>query len=264
MDENSRELITENIDELPLDELSYDNKESLSQEIKFNDEQQKSNLAKEIYEWISSIAIAVVLAFVINTFLFSLVQVDGKSMLPTLHHGERLIVRKIAYTPKNSDIVIVKSQPLEKFIVKRVVAEPSQTVEFDDSLNLVVDGEIINEDYIESKQQSVGFLYKYPMTVPKKGEIADIGVVFAEQANMPDKVLIEQKDGKLYVTGSAFVADGEFDLENTKYTQNGYFVLGDNRNNSSDSRFFGFVPESEIVGEAIFRFFPFDVFGTIK
>lgn len=264
MEENNRELITENIDEIPKDELSYDNEEFLSQEIKIDDEPQKGNLAKEIYEWISSIAIAVVLAFVINTFLFSLVQVDGDSMLPTLHHGERLIVRKIAYTPENLDVVIVKSQPLKKFIVKRVVAKPQQTVGFDSSLNLVVDGEIMNEDYIDSKQLSVGYLYNYPITVPKKGEIADIGVIFAEQANMPDKVLVEQKDEKIYVTGSAFVADGEFDLENTKYTQNGYFVLGDNRNNSADSRFFGFVPEDEIIGEAIFRFFPLDVFGTIK
>ena len=264
MDENNRELITENIDETPHDELSYDNEESLPQEIEIGEEVPKSNLAKEIYEWISSISVAVVLAFVINTFLFSLVQVDGDSMLPTLHHGERLIVRKIAYTPDNSDVVIVKSQPLKKFIVKRVVAKPTQTIGFDTSLNLVVDGEVMREDYIESKQLSVGYLYNYPVTVPKKGEIADIGVIFAEQANNPDKVLIEQKNGKLYVTGSSFVADGEIDLENTRYTQNGYFVLGDNRNNSADSRFFGFVPESEIIGEAIFRFFPFDVFGTIK
>ena len=264
MDENNRELITENIDEIPQDELSYDNEDTFSEEIKIDKEPKNSNIAKEIYEWISSIAVAVVLAFVINTFLFSLVQVDGDSMLPTLHHGERLIVRKIAYTPDNSDVVIVKSQPLKKFIVKRVVAKPAQTVGFDSSLNLLVDGEIMSEDYIESKQLSAGYLYNYPVTVPKKGEVADIGVIFAEQANMPDKVLIEQKDGKLYVTGSAFVTDGEFDLGNTKYTQNGYFVLGDNRNNSSDSRFFGFVPESEIIGEAIFRFFPFNVFGTIK
>ena len=264
MDENNRELITENIDEIPKDELSYDNKDAFSEENKSVEEPKKINIAKEVYEWISSIAVAIVLAFVINTFLFSLVQVDGDSMIPTLHHGERLIVRKIAYTPDNSDVVIVKSEPLKKFIVKRVVAKPMQTVGFDSSLNLLVDGKIMSEDYIESKQLSAGYLYNYPVTVPKKGEVADIGVIFAEQANMPDKVLIEQKDRKLYVTGSAFVADGEFDLENTKYTQNGYFVLGDNRNNSADSRFFGFVPESEIVGEAVFRFFPFNVFGIIK
>ena len=62
---------------------------------------------KEMYEWVSSIAWAVVLALIINTFLISLVQVDGSSMVPTLHHGERLIVRKIAYTPKKSDVIFL-------------------------------------------------------------------------------------------------------------------------------------------------------------
>jgi len=264
MEENNRNLNAENIDEVPKDELSYDNKEFSNDEIIIDDEPQKGNAAKEIYEWISSIAVAVVLAFVINTFFFSLVQVDGNSMLPTLHHGERLIVRKIAYTPKNFDVVIVKSQPLKKFIVKRVVATPAQSVGFDNELNLLVDGQMIQEDYIESKQINIGYLYNYPVIVPKKGEIADIAVIFAEQANKPDKVTIEQKDGKMYISGSSFVADGEFDLDKTTYIQDGYFVLGDNRNNSADSRFFGFVPEDEIVGSAIFRFFPFDVLGIIK
>ena len=247
MEENNRNLNTENIDEFSKDELSYDNQEFSTDEIIIDDQPKKSNVAKEIYEWVSSIALAVVLAFVINTFLFSLVQVDGDSMLPTLHDGERLIVRKIAYTPKNSDVVIVKSQPLQKFIVKRVVATPSQSIGFDSELNLLVDGQMIQEDYIESKQINKGYLYNYPVKVPQKGEIADISVIFAEQANKPDRVTIEQKDGKMYISGSSFVADGEFDLEKTTYTQDGYFVLGDNRNNSADSRFFGFVPEDEIL-----------------
>lgn len=257
VDENNRN--TENIDELSYDEGAFE-----SDSIKIETEEKKTNVAREIYEWVSSIAVAVVLAFVINTFLFSLVQVDGSSMVPTLHHGERLIVRKIAYTPKNSDVVIVKSQPLQKFIVKRVVATPTQNVAFDEELNLTVDKKKIDEDYIESKQVSIGYLYNYPVTVPQKGAVADIEVIFAEQANMPDKVLIEQKDEKIFIFGSSFVADGEFVSGKTTYTQDGYFVLGDNRNNSADSRVFGIVPEDEIVGEAIFRFYPFNAIGTIK
>ena len=264
MDENNRDLNTENIDEEIKDELSYDNEEFRGENIKIEEDSKKTNIVKEVYEWISSIALAVVLAFLINTFLFSLVQVDGSSMVPTLHHAERLIVRKIAYTPENSDVVIVKSKPLQKFIVKRVVATPKQSVGFDSELNLVVDGKKLEENYIESKQVSIGYLYNYPVTIPKKGDVADIEVLFAEQANMPNKVLIEQKDGKIFVSGSSFVADGEFIIGTTTYTQDGYFVLGDNRNNSADSRVFGIVPQEEIIGEAIFRFYPFNVIGTIK
>lgn len=260
MIENEKNII----EETKKDELSYDEGTFEAGNVETEETINKKNISKEIYEWISSVAWAVILAFVINTFLFSLVKVDGSSMVPTLNHGERLIVRKIAYTPQNQDVVIVKSEPLQKFIVKRVVGTPNQEIDFDAQLNLVVDGEVLNESYIESKQLSKGYLYNYPVTVPKVGEVADIGVVFAEQISMPDKVFIEQKDGKIFVSGSNFVADGEFVYGDTKYIKDGYFVLGDNRNNSADSRAFGIVSEDEIIGKAVVRFYPLDDIGAIK
>ncbi len=260
MEENNRNNETENIDEISYDESNF----SDEKEIIFNENENKKSIAKEIYEWVSSIAAAVVFAFIINTFLFSLVQVDGSSMVPTLHHQERLVVRKIAYTPQNSDVVIVKSEPLQKYIVKRIIGTPMQKIGFDDELNVTVDGEKINEPYIAAKQVTHGYLYDYPVVVPKKGEIADSKIILAEKSVTPDTVRIEQNDGKLFVYGSSFVEDGEFKTGETKYTQDGYFVLGDNRNNSSDSRVFGVVPEDEIIGEAILRFYPFNVAGVIK
>lgn len=264
MEENKKEFDSLDInDEKIKDPLSYDAGEFEQGPIIIETEPEK-NTFKEIYEWVSSIAWAVILALLINTFLISLVQVDGSSMVPTLHHGERLIVRKIAYTPQNSDVVIVKSEPLKKYIVKRVIATPSQKIGFDAELNVLVDGVAIDEPYIESKQVSRGGLYQYPVAVPKEGEIASVDVLLAEQAIMPESVSIEMIDGKIHVKGSSFVEDGEFIVGETKYLQNGYFVLGDNRNNSSDSRVFGIVPEDEIIGKAVFRFLPISEIGLIK
>ena len=48
------------------------------------------NFKKEIYEWVSSILIALVIALILRNFVLTLVKVDGSSMVPTLHHGERL------------------------------------------------------------------------------------------------------------------------------------------------------------------------------
>lgn len=264
MEENNRNLNSENIDEEITDELSY-GLEPIEESVEEETEpEEKKSFAKEVYEWIYSIAVAVVLAFVINTFFFSLVQVDGESMLPTLQHGERLVVRKIAYTPDNLDVVIVKSEPLQKYIVKRIIATPSQEIAFDSDLRVVVDGTTIEETYINGLQLNPGNMYDYPITVPQKGAVADLEVILAERNYSPDKVSIEAIGGKIMVSGSSFVEDGEFIPEETTYTQNGYFVLGDNRNNSLDSRFFGFVPEDEIVGSAIFRFYPFSALGIIK
>jgi len=207
----------------------------------------------------------VVLALVINTFFISLVQVDGESMLPTLNHGERLVVRKIAYKPKAEDIVIIKSNVLEKYIVKRVIALPGQTIDFDEALNTVVDGEKISEPYINAKQASSGILYKYPLCVPKKGEIADFSLIEAEIRLKPGKVVVSMNEnGEMEVLGSSLVEDGVFVSGKTLYKQNCYFVMGDNRNNSSDSRNLGLVPENEIIGEAFVRFMPISEFGLIE
>ncbi len=272
MKEDNRNLNAEDINEEKVaDELSFEEGSfATTDNIKIESSDiEKKSVAKEIYEWISSIATAVVLALIINTFLFSIVQVDGRSMVPTLHHGERLIVRKIAYTPDSSDVVIVKTeiQKVKKHIVKRIIALPSQEVGFDEHHNVVINNEILEENYIAAHQQDVGMITT-PIVIPKKGEVADITVILYEslaaQMHRTEAVSVKEENGKLYVSGSKFVEDGEFKVGKTVYKQDGYFVLGDNRNESADSRSFGIVPEEEIIGKAIFRFLPISSIGPIK
>ena len=264
MDENKILDIENTENDLPEDELAYENTKPSSSEIVFEeDTKAKKTWQRELYEWVSSIAVAVVLAFIINTFFISLVVVDGQSMVPTLQHGERLIVRKIAYTPDNGDIVIVKSDVFKKYIVKRIIALPGQEIGFDAGRNTLVDGKAIEEPYISELQMMTGYLYTYPVKTPKKGEVADVGVIWAESAVNPE-VVVNVNGDKITVTGSNFVEDGEFIEGKTTYKQNGYFVMGDNRNGSSDSRSHGFIPEDEIVGEALIRFMPVSKFGIVK
>ena len=257
---NTEEEFNEEFDELSFD---YADVENSSDEI---EEADIKNWARELYEWVSSIAVAVVLALVVNTFLFSLVQVDGQSMVPTLNHGERLVVRKIAYEPKTRDVVIIKSGVLDKYIVKRVIALPGDEVSFDTGLNVSVNGEVLYEPYIASLQVSTGGLYEFPLTVPKRGEAASLEVIYAEmQLNFgKNNVQITQGADGIYIKGSSLVEDGKFTEGKTTYKQDCYFVMGDNRNNSSDSRTLGLIPDEEIMGEAIFRFMPFDKIGIIK
>lgn len=265
MENENREVleITEELNE-EIDELSFDYADVENSSIEI--EEPKKNWAQELYEWVSSIAVAVVLALVVNTFFFSLVQVDGHSMVPTLNHGERLVVRKIAYEPKTHDIVIIKSGVLDKYIVKRVIALPGEEISFDTGLNVLVNGEKIEEPYIAALQTSTGGLYRFPMTVPKKGEAASLDLIIAEmQLNLGSgEVEITQADDGLYIKGSSLVEDGKFTEGETTYKQDCYFVMGDNRNGSSDSRTLGLIPDEEIIGEAVFRFMPFDKIGTIK
>ena len=67
-------------------------------------EDKKTSLAREIWEWVYTLAIAIVIAMLIKGFIFDIVRVDGSSMFPTLVDNDRLIVTKLGYTPKQGDI----------------------------------------------------------------------------------------------------------------------------------------------------------------
>ena len=181
------------------------------------------NWGREIFEWVACFANAIVIALLIKNFLFTLVKVDGASMNPTLTHGDRLFTRVLGYTePKAGDIIIFhppvgennKAPKKDIAFVKRVIAVEGQTVDINSHGEVIVDGEVLSEDYIKEKIDT-----RYLMTT-------------------------------------------EFPFEVPADT---VFVLGDNRNNSHDSRSadIGAVPLDNIMGKAEFRLWPLGSFGGL-
>lgn len=147
--------------------------------ITLSDEQQeqiddkKKNIKKEIMDWIVSIVLAIVIALGVRTYIFTLVKVDGESMVPTLSDGDVLYTNRFFYEPKNGDIIVFRpaNSPKTPYI-KRVIATEGQTISIDESTGTVtVDGEVLDEPYINEVMLSGGNT-QYPLTIPE-------GYVFA-------------------------------------------------------------------------------------
>lgn len=174
---------------------------------------------KNILSWIIPILVGFLIAAVIKTFFVSVVKVDGTSMYPNLQNNERVMMLHQAGIRRGSVIVFDAygvdrnntNLTKDTKYVKRVIALPGDTVEYRDNGQLYVNGKFQSQGYITQQQQTDGTLK----------------VV----ANLP------QAKGVTLGTGSRF-----------KVPAGKYFVLGDNRSVSNDSRYYGFVPKKKILG----------------
>lgn len=173
------------------------------------EEKKQRESRREWYEWVQALVCSVLAVVILFTFVVRLIGVDGRSMVPTLQHGDRLLVlNSMLYDDyKYGDIVVLRKETfLRDPIVKRVIATEGQTVNIDFANGCVyVDGELLAEDYINE----LTFLEEgteFPLTVP----------------------------------------------------ENSVFVMGDNRNHSSDSRDsrLGTVDNRYVIGKAVFLAFP--------
>ncbi|MBO0449160.1 signal peptidase I [Enterococcus sp. MJM12] len=154
-------------------------------------------------------------------------QIVGESMIPTLHNGDRILIKKtqevqrydiVTFTPDGND-----SQG--KTYIKRVIGVPGD--------KFVIQGStlyLFNQKNIDTEYDALRY-----------------------SVNLPDSTQIFELDKKL--------ADN---LRNqTQIPKNAYFVLGDNRKNSEDSRIIGFVQKNAIEGVMKLRFYPFDKIGWV-
>lgn len=133
---------------------------------------EQKGMMTEIFEWVQAIAVALVIALFLRTYVFTLVKVSGNSMVPTLQNNERLVVWRMGYSPEVGDIIVFRprNNPKEPYI-KRVIATEGQTVDIrktaDGTCDVYVDGKLIEETYINERiLASNAGNHEYPVTVP--------------------------------------------------------------------------------------------------
>ncbi|WP_461240066.1 signal peptidase I [Paucilactobacillus sp. N302-9] len=171
---------------------------------------------KEIMSWIVPIALGLLVALLVKTFVFQLVRVDGPSMQPNLENNERVFVYKQSTIHRGSVVVFdafgVDPGATQKKTdyVKRVIALPGDTVSSKNG-NLYVNGKKVKQNYISGTERSTG-----------------TGNWTMQSVSLQNQW---QKNA-----GAKKVPSGE------------YFVLGDHRSVSNDGRYWGFVPKKKILG----------------
>ena len=116
-----------------------------------NEKKKKTDLATDLLTWLQALTMALVFLVVVFAFFARVINVDGESMVPTLHHRDLLFLQCINYEPEQGDIVVLRKSfaEIDSPIVKRVIAVGGQTVEIDYSTSTVyVDGVPLDEPYI--------------------------------------------------------------------------------------------------------------------
>ena len=192
-------------------------KERDDSEVKYvikEEEKKPDSIWKELRSWGAYLVIAMLLSYVIITYVGQRTKVEGESMLPSLEHGDNLIVDKLSYhftEPERYDIVVFPYEE-DVYYIKRIIGLPGETVQIIDG-EVYVNGQLLGETYGRETMEYAG--------------IAEMPIQLGEDE---------------------------------------YFLLGDNRNHSADSReaSVGPIEKERLLGKAFVRTWPLDRIGVIR
>ena len=224
-----------------------------------------------IREYFESAVVTVIMALFGMTFIVQAVKVPTGSMENTITIGDHLLVNKFIFAPGESlpflpqrdirrgDIIVFKypgnkydprsdyeradNKPIVTNYVKRVIGVPGDHIRIEGQ-NVIVNGKVLPEHRIEAIDHN------------DKGPL--------EIRNVPPRKPEDPYDVYWHPAGPSFSEDSypvfekEGNGKEIVVPQNQYFVMGDNRSNSLDSRFWGFVPRDLIIGRAMFVYWSYD------
>lgn len=215
-------------------------------------------------EYSGSFFPVIALVFFLRSFLYEPFKIPSSSMVPTLMVGDLILVNKFTYgvrlpiinkkiievnTPQRGDVMVFRYpiDPSQDYI-KRVVGVPGDTIEYKGK-RLIINGQPL------AYQDQPEFLYQ-PET---PGEETRYRPQYLENLGGVEHKILNYQDRPAYVNDverARFPANPacSYNTEGfiCKVPSGQYFMMGDNRDNSTDSRYWGFVPDENIVGKAFF------------
>lgn len=219
-----------------------------NEEIKTEDKKPsgKQELKREAIEFVKMVVWFLILFVAVRTYIVEGYEVQGTSMAPTLHDNERILVFKLPHVLSglfggieginDGDIVVFDSPPDEgshKRFVKRVIAK----------------GPNKRNGKVAGAQQHDTATFPSDMVSVKFAE----GIVYVNNHPILENYINRDKNKDIhYSEDEVLLKPGE------------YYVMGDNRNVSKDSRRFGPIVDDNMIGTAVFRFWPPSKIGFLK
>jgi signal peptidase I len=229
-------------------------------------------------DWTAGLFPVIAAVFFLRSFLFEPFKIPSGSMIPTLHVGDLILVNKYHYgirlpvinyqvtsgTPvMRGDVMVFRYPPKPSLdYIKRVVGVPGDKVAY---LNkkLTINGQPVSKASIPEFFDADNMRYSKQFE-----EDMPIGSAPADMKTLRKIRLLNEETAPNFVSG---IDDFSF-KENCTYSVEGlectvpeghYFMMGDNRDNSLDSRYWGFVPDKNIVGKAFFVWMNFSNLSRI-
>ena len=206
-------------------------------------------------EYSGSFFPVIALVFILRSFLYEPFKIPSPSMVPTLLVGDLILVNKFTYgirlpllnkkiieinNPKRGDVMVFKyPKDMSLDYIKRVVGVPGDKIEYKNK-RLTVNGEAVSyvslPDYLDEEHLTYSKQYLENLT--------GVEHKILNRADVPN----ELSNIEAYPMREAC----HYDAEGFGCTvpAGHYFMMGDNRDNSADSRYWGFVPDKNIVGKA--------------
>ncbi len=204
----------------------------------------------------------ILVVFVLRSFLFEPFRIPSGSMIPTLMIGDLILVNKFTYgvrlpivnkkivdvgSPERGDVMVFR-YPVDPSVdyVKRVIGLPGDTIAYRNK-RLSINGQPVQTvsapDYFDSER--VTYTKQSVEKLPRASAFIDHMIL---QDDERSGVITP---GSFTFRGNCVYSDGNTAIT-CKVPDGQYFMMGDNRDNSADSRYWGFVPEENIVGKAFF------------
>jgi signal peptidase I len=219
-------------------------------------------------DWTAGLFPVIIAVFILRSFLFEPFKIPSGSMIPTLLVGDLILVNKFTYgvrlpvintkltegtPPKRGDVMVFRYPPKPSLdYIKRVVGVPGDEVAY---LNkrLTVNGQPV------SKEAVTDFFDEDGMSYFKQYE-----EVLGDKRHR----ILNDESRPAFIPGVEnfpFRDNCRYSVEGVvcKVPEGHYFMMGDNRDNSLDSRYWGFVPDRNIVGKAFFIWMNFGSFKRI-